>query len=59
MAAPRQSPTQHPAQHPSLCSRDAGGGGGHSFQHPSSHATGTPVNSNRLAWGHQWHIITP
>lgn len=44
MTAPRQSPTQHPAQHPSLCSRDECDGGGHSFQQPSSHATGTPIH---------------
>lgn len=53
MTAPRQSPAQHPAQHPSLCSRDEGGSGGHSFQQPSSPATGTPVSINRLTWGHQ------
>lgn len=58
MTAPRQSPTQHPAQHPSLCSRDESDGGGHSFQQPSSHATHTPVSINRLAWGHQQHIMT-
>lgn len=57
--APRESPTQHPAHHPTMCSRDEGDSGGHSFQQPSSHAAGTPTSINRLAWGHQQHIMTP